>query len=209
MQHQARLIISYDGLDKSYILWNGTESYYKKLRAAYTDILNDKESDYLYFGFFTLCAATLEYSLNTVLTDYCVNKFGHDNYKSYAEGYINISFAKKLLMSPHIISDGEFCFNEDNSSYKNLLELIALRNKILHNKEFLKEIEFPSIADNLDKETIEFTLTKDADPIDKLNKDVCLNFGKSLGDFKKFIMDPSFNNELIENEMIKEYLEVN
>lgn len=203
MQHQARLIVSYDGSDKSYVLWNGTESYYKKLRAAYTDIVNDKESEYLYFGFFTLCAATLEYSLNTVLTDYCVNKFGHENYKSYAEGYVNISFAKKLLMSPHIISDGVFQFNENNSSYKNLLELIALRNKILHNKEFLKEIEFPSIADNLDKEKIEFVLIKEPDPIDKLNKDVCLKFGKSLGDFKKFIMDPAFENALTENEMIK------
>ncbi len=91
-QLTAKLIISYDGNDKSYMLYNGTETYYKKLRAAYADILKSNKSQYLYFGFFTLCAATLEFSLNFLLTNYCLNTFGHDKYKSHADRYIKTPF---------------------------------------------------------------------------------------------------------------------
>src|SRR4051794_32820511 len=112
----ARLIICVEGDDKSYVLWNGTESYYTKLRAAYGDILKRNETEYLFFSFFTLCAATLEYSLNFILTDYCLNKFGHESYRSYAEGYINLSFQKKLQMIPFIISDSKLKFNQNSST---------------------------------------------------------------------------------------------
>ena len=91
---------------KGYVLWNDTEAYYEKLRSAYKDISNNKKNDYLYFSFFTLCAATLEYSLNFLLTYFCLIHYGHENYKAYAEGYINLPFAKKLLMTPTIISNG-------------------------------------------------------------------------------------------------------
>ena len=70
MHPSIQLVFNLTG-DKSYYLWNGTETYYKKLRAAYTDILNDLNSEYFYFGFLTLYAATLEYSLNFILADYC------------------------------------------------------------------------------------------------------------------------------------------
>jgi hypothetical protein len=79
MEPAARLLVNIEGTGKSYILWNGTESYYKRLRSAFKDISEDKEGDYLHFAFFTLCASTLEYSLNFILTDYCVDKYGHDN----------------------------------------------------------------------------------------------------------------------------------
>lgn len=198
----AKFIISIEGVGKSYILWNGTESYYKKLRAAYTDIKDDKDSNYLHFGFFTLCAATLEFSLNFLLTDFCLNHYRQDNYKTYAEGYINLPFAKKLLMTPAIISNGQFVFNQSNSSYKALLELITLRNKILHNKEFLKEFDFPSITDNAGKETFEFQLPLAPNHIDTLDKKMCLRFGDALGKFKSCLMKPSLSHSLTENEML-------
>lgn len=82
-----RVLLNTNGIGKSYILENGTETYYKKLRAAYTDIQNGKETEYLFFGFFTLCSATLEYSLNYILTNHCLNEFGFDKYKTYAGIY--------------------------------------------------------------------------------------------------------------------------
>lgn len=199
---QARLIINIEGGGKSYILWNGTESYYQKLRAAYTDIKNDKDSKYLHFGFFTLCAATLEFSLNFVLTDFCLNHYRQDNYKTYAEGYINLPFAKKLLMTPPIISNGQFVFEQSNSSYKTLLELITLRNRILHNKEFLKEFEFPSLTDNPRQEAVEFQIPLEPNHIDTLDKNMCLRFGDALGKFKSCVMTPSLSHSLTENEML-------
>ncbi|HNX66223.1 MAG TPA: hypothetical protein PKH02_05035, partial [Bacteroidales bacterium] len=131
MEPSARLIINLTG-DKSFYLWNGLETYYKKLRAAYTDILNDLNSEYLYFGFFTLCASTLEYSLNFILADYCIDKFGPENYKTYCKEYIGLSFQNKLLMIPHIISDGKYMLNENHPSFNQLEDLITLRNRILH-----------------------------------------------------------------------------
>lgn len=198
----ARLLINVDGTGKSYFLWNGTESYYKKLRLAYVDILENQQSDYLYFGFFTLCAATLEYSLNFILTDFCLNEFGLLNYKSKAEKYIDLKFAEKLRICPKIISNNQFAINENSNSYKILLELIKLRNKILHNKDFLTEFDFSVVLENETTQNIEFQIEVIPNYIDTLTKELCISFGNALGDFKKFIMTPSVTDELTENEML-------
>lgn len=196
----GKLLVHLEGTEKSYILWNGTESYYDKLRSAYTDISKDTKVDYLFVGFFTLCAATLEYSLNFILTHYCVDKFGPEKYRRFAEGYIGLPFAKKLLMTPIIVSDSSLIFNEDHRSFKNLLELITLRNRILHNKDFLKEFDFPKITP-LTK-GVKFDIKIDANPIDTLTKEKCLEFGNSLGDFKKLVMTPAISGALVESELI-------
>lgn len=206
---KSRILLNLSG-GKSFYLWNGTEEYYKKLRAAYLDIQNNNYSDYLYFGFFTLCASTLEYSLNFILADYCIQKFGPDNYKSYCEEYIGLRFRNKLLMTPHIISEGLFCLDEKNNSFKQLEELITLRNRILHNKEFLKDFDYSlnyEIVDGnvslpLNESEFEFTINVNDNYINTLNKDNCLKFGDALGDFKKYIMTPALKNSLCVNEMI-------
>lgn len=211
MQPTTRMIIDLTG-DKSYCLWNGTETYFKKLRAAYNDILNDSKSDYLYFGFITLCASTLEYSLNFIIADYCIDKFGPDKYKTYCEEYIGLRFRNKLLMIPHIISDGEYMLNENHPSFKQLESLITLRNRILHNKEFLKEIKIPihgEIIDNdlvfpANKTNIEFNFDIATNYIDTLTKEKCIDFGNAIGDFKQFIMTPALNKDLNLNPMILE-----
>lgn len=211
MHPDGRILICLTG-GKSYYLWNGTETYYKKLRSAYLDISNNVNSEYLYFGFFTLCASTLEYSLNFILTDFCVEKFGPDDYKIYCNEYLNLHFRNKLFMLPHIISNGEYITNEDNSSFKKLEELISLRNRILHNKESLKELDIPKIQgevinDNFviaaNNTEIEFIIDYGVNYIDTLTKEKCISFGNALGDFKTYLMTPALNNELQENPMIK------
>lgn len=203
MQPTARLIINVDGKGKSYMLWNGTETYYKKLRLAYTDIINNKQSDYLYFGFFTLCAATLEYSLNFILTDFCLGEYGLSKYKTPAKKYISLPFAEKLKQSVNIISEGQFVTNESNNSYKTLLELITLRNRILHNKEFLTDLDFSFDLETEVREEIEFQIEVIPNHIDTLTRDKCISFGKALGDFKKFIMTAALTHELAESEMVQ------
>jgi|BioPla2DNA2_1021312.scaffolds.fasta_scaffold24069_1 hypothetical protein len=208
-QPSARILLNLTG-NKSLYLWNGTETYYSKLRSAYNEILNNKESDFLFFAFTTLCASTLEYSLNFVLTDYCLDKFGPDYYKTYSEEYIGLRFKNKLLMVPFIVSEGQYRMNENHSSFKCLEELITLRNRILHNKESLREFECPINGvleeDNVivpsEKLTVEFELPVERNHIDSLTKEKCLSFGNALGDFKKFIMTPALNMSLTENELI-------
>ena len=202
-QTTARVLLNIQGDEKSYFLANGTEIYYEKLRTAYKDIKENKENDYLYFSFFTLCAATLEYSLNYTLADFCVKHFGPYDYKKYAEGYIKLSLPQKLLMTPTIVSNGKYKFKENNLDLITLNELITLRNRILHNKEFLREFKTPPIKDL--KEIIEIKLVVETNHIDTLNKKNCLKYGESLGKFKTLFMTPALNNRLSSNELVLEF----
>lgn len=210
MQPTTRLIISLNG-DKSFYLWNGTETYYTKLRAAYSDILNDFASDYLYFGFFTLCASTLEYSLNYLIVNHSIEKYGTTHYKKNCNVIFKQSFKDKLLNITSIYTEGRYVSNREHPSFKILEDLIILRNKILHNKEFLNELNIPPIHGEIQGENIliplkesnvEFELEIEPNYIDTLTKEKCISFGNALGDFKKHIMSPLLNNVLGENPMI-------
>mgnify|MGYP003477220960 FL=1 len=206
---QAKLILNLTG-STSYYLWNGTEEYYKKLRKAYLDLKSTDHTEYLYFAFFTLSAATMEYSLNYIIAEYCVSKFNPENYKRYCEEYIGLKFRSKLFMLPHIISEGKFSMNEEHHSFKLLEELITLRNRILHNKEYLREFSLP-LNGQLDSDVltfpskenqINFELKIDTNFIDTLTKEKCLEFAVALGDFKELIMMPALTNGLNENAML-------
>ncbi|WP_256011795.1 hypothetical protein [Desertivirga xinjiangensis] len=196
---------------KSYYLYNGTEEYFKKMRAAYKDVRAGSTSEYLYFGFFTLCSATLEYSINFLLADYCIEQFGVGRYKVYLEQYLNMNFKNKLLMLPHIISNGEFQMNEDAASFKKIEEMIRLRNQLLHNKAYLIGFELPINLEEKDgrlivpegKEVLNYDFEFEKTPIERLTKENCLHFGNAIGDFKKYIMTPALADGLVVNEMVK------
>ena len=197
-----RVILNVDGKGKSYLLQDGTLSYYRKIGKALQDIKNGDHPDYLFFGFFTLCAATLEYSLNYLLTNHCLNQFGPEKYKKYAEGYIGLSFPKKLMMSPSILSNGSLVFKTNHSTYLALAEMITLRNKILHNKEFLKEVQIP-LDQFWEKDEFEFSVELETNYIDKLNKDSCLKLAKALEDFRNYVMLPFIQQTLEGNELLE------
>lgn len=199
MEHQGKIIIGGTKNSKSFFLWNGTETYYKKLRLAYKDIQDGKITEYSYFSFFILCAATLEYSLNYIITAYCIDKYGL-KYKPYSEGYISLHFKEKIHIFPSILSDGELVFNEDKVAYKKLNELVGLRNKIMHSKETVYKIDNPNI--NSKKNEVTINLEPTTNPIDSLNKTECLKYGQALEAFKENIMIPALNHNLKENSLL-------
>ncbi|MGC4035856.1 MAG: hypothetical protein QM764_07835 [Chitinophagaceae bacterium] len=196
-----RVLLNVDGKGKSYFLANRTETYYSKLKAAYIDIQQNKKSEYLYVGFFTLCSATLEYSLNYILTNHCLTQFGLEKCKTYAEGYISLPLKKKLLITANVISYGSLTFNEMHPSAKALFEMITLRNRILHNKEFLTEVNIP-VDKFWENDEFEFSIPLEENHIDTLTKERCLNFGKAIEDFKNYVMTPALTNSIQENEML-------
>ena len=77
----GRLILNLSDNDKSYYLRNGTKLSYVQLRVAYKDILEEAEQPYTFFAFVTLCSATLEASLNFIIVDYCLSKYGPFKFK--------------------------------------------------------------------------------------------------------------------------------
>jgi hypothetical protein len=189
-------------LSETYLLQDGTELYFKKLRNAFIDIKNDKECDYLYFAFITLCAATLEYSLNHALISFCITEFGPKDYKPFAETYINYPFGKKLLHAPYITSHGKYRFNDNHNSIKSLFELISLRNRLLHSKEYLRKIEIPWQESQDTIENLEIEITLKTHYIEDITKDECLKYAEAMGDFKKYFLIPVMSNNIETNELI-------
>jgi len=188
--------------DKSYLFRNGTDVYYYKLRSALLDIKNDNKSEYLLASFFILSTTTLEFSLNLMLVDYCVNLFGCKNYKNYADGFIGISLANKYISAPSIISNGRLIVDKTNRHSQVLLSAISLRNKIIHNKEFLTE--FGPIDLGECEEPKSFDIGMISNPINEPNKSMCLDIGEALGAFRSCIMTPALLGELKANEMLLE-----
>ena len=187
--------------NSSYLLADYTESYFKKLREMYKDIVNDLDKDYLFFAYTVLCASTLEYSLNHIIVNHFIREYGPIGYKRYADGYMDIKFANKLHATPILISNGRFYFVQDNSNIKALEELISLRNKIVHRKEYGQPIKM-NIKDKKLKGGMDFEYA-DKNVIDKITKKQCIRFGEALGKFKSDLMTPYFNNNLIETDLLK------
>lgn len=210
-RHGGRIILSLSD-NKSYAVRNGTNLYFVQLRAAYKDVKDGVETPYLLFAFVTLCAATLEYSLNYLILEYCIDKYGPHNYKQYCEIFINFQFKNKLYLVPTLLSDGKLVVDNSNGSIKKLEELIVLRNRILHNKESLEAIETPdlgtSIIDNgvfvpVENAEVNLSFSLKDNPIETLSKQLCMQFGDALGDFRTYIMTPAFEDSLVECSLLK------
>src|SRR5690606_11893193 len=111
------------------------------LEVIYKYIEKDSKASFLYFAYVTLCASTLEASLNHVIFSFYINIFGPIYYKKHADSLINISFSNKLHSVPNIVSRSKFCFDSECFTIKKLEELITLRNRILHKKPILQETQ--------------------------------------------------------------------
>lgn len=81
-----------------------------------------------------------------------------------------------------------------------------MRNKILHNKEYLQTFDFPDIEilpnGAMSPSNVEFQIKIKENPIVAISKDMCISFGKALSDFKSNIMTPFLIKEMEENDMI-------
>ncbi|WP_426669400.1 hypothetical protein ACPPVU_24700 [Mucilaginibacter sp. McL0603] len=207
----GRLILNLSDNDKSYYLRNGTKLYYEQLRVAYKDILGGAERPYTYFAFVTLCSATLEASLNFIILNFCLNKYGPLKLREYYESYIGLRFKSKLHIIPSLLSEGKLIINEDNPSVKQLEMLITLRNRLLHNKETLETFDLPHLGSEIidgnlvipvSNANIEFQILVKDNPIESIDRDMCLKFGEALGCFKKLIMDAALTDTFIANEML-------
>ncbi len=187
---------------KSYYLSVETESYYNKLQEAYEDIKNNDIKNYSCFAFITLCSATLELSLNSILIDYCVHHFWVVHYKEYAQKYISRSIPTKLNLTPWLISNTKYQINKDSKLLKTLLKLNETRNKIVHCKEYIEEFEIPWVQEETNSDILTFEIPHKTKEIDSLTKELCLDFGDALLNFKSCLLDPALKNKLEVNDLL-------
>ena len=185
---------------KHYFFMDYTESYYKKLRQAYQDIQSDKDIEYLYFAFITLASGTLEYSLNHLIHQHYLHEFGPEDCKRFVNVFQRLEFANKLISTPIIITQGQYYFNENHSTIKELEQLISLRNKILHKKGSMQVVELDVSIHEI-KEGMNVQIEYDNN-IDNITKDECIKYGRALGAFKSEFMSPYLTDTLVPTDLL-------
>jgi len=186
--------------DETFLHLDNTESYFTRLRDVHRDVVLDTQKSYLLFAYVTLCASTLEYSLNHLLILHCLTEYGPHEYRRYAESFIKIEFANKLLLTPQIISNSKFKLNKENVVVKSLEELITLRNRILHNKCFAQKIETDVKMDEFE---IGMELRyENVNYIEDLTKDRCIKYGEALGEIKRQLLDNYSESGLIASDLL-------
>lgn len=92
---------------------------------------------------FTLtCAAALEASLNDAYIWLTHEKFGFKTYRRYAEHFLKLSPKAKLDLYVPTVTGYSHSLNTDHKVYHQLNELVSLRNKLVHDRQFLQELDF-------------------------------------------------------------------
>lgn len=178
------------------VLINQYDNYFGYLRDVQRDLQSPNSKDYLCFTYLALCSATLEYSLNSLYIDHCINKFGAKEYKPFAETYLSINFPSKLHLAPVTISEGKFKFKTDHTSLKDLEKMITRRNKMLHNKSYLHDLS--DLKEHKNGE-IYFEVHNH---ISTLTKEECLTYGVALDKLKKDLLDPYNESRLVETDLV-------
>jgi hypothetical protein len=173
---------------KNYSLINNTDVYYNKLKTAYQDLSNDMISEYTLFSFVTLCAATLEYSLNYVLAEFCFTNYPLNRFNIHFAVMERMNFKSKLMLVPFICSNNSFMIKNSDSSFHSLTRLIKVRNDLMY------AMDTPEAFDSLqiiksDNGEIGINLEKKPTMIEQLTKEECLEFADALLKYKSLVLD--------------------
>lgn len=206
---------------ESYALVNNVNEYYKKLEALLNDIKQGKgeSSDYLYFAFVSLASATLEYSLNLMLSIHCFGKYYYPMYEKHLQSFLDINFTTKIEITPEIVSEGKLTIKKDVPTLQNLKELADKRNKLLHNSKAVKvqTFDFPDTGAEIvdgcvcvpldalkDDGILEFTLELEGNVITSLTSKWCIRMGNAIQKYRECIITPYLvHSELKENDLLK------
>ena len=206
---------------ESYVLVNNVDKYYKKLEALIDDIKRGKgeSCDYLYFAFVSLASATLEYSLNFMLSVHCFEKYYYPMYEKHLQSFVDINFTTKIEITPEIVSEGKYSIKKEVSTLQCLKELVDKRNKLMHNSKAVKvkTFDFPDTGaeiidrcvciplDSLkDDGILEFTFEPEENVITSLTSKWCIRIGTAIQQYRKCIVTPYLvHNTLTENDLLK------
>jgi hypothetical protein len=177
--------------EMSYVEYSDTTAHLLSL------IVKDKEeAHYLLVPFiFSLCAF-LEAILNDFLIINALVTHGPAEYKSIAEGYIGISFAKKLRITVAVLSDNVFQLREDSQTVQELNRLISVRNKLTHAQSFF-------IKDQLPREGKSKIAPSFNSSIYRPTVKDCRAFFKAFTEFNEKFIQQYDNGQIVENDLIR------
>ena len=199
--------------NSAYVLTNDIERYYMRINDAIADIEKDKKekSSYLAFAFIALAAATLEYTLNLIISCYRLNVF------KKTERWIRLEYkcvSDKLLGIVNDITKGYYQIDKHHVNIQNLLFLITTRNKLMHNTEAVKiaKNKMPNINAQVidgylvipeEKAIVEAIIKTTDNIVDTITYRRCIEIGESLIAFKDKVAVPYLTyHEFEENDMV-------
>ncbi|MGV0857373.1 hypothetical protein ACTS95_12240 [Empedobacter brevis] len=184
--------------DKSYIYVDDLETYYLNLELLFKHIENT-DSQHLIFSYISMCSATLEASLNQIIFEFYINKFGPTLYKKYTDSIINTNFSNKLHLIPTIVTELKYTFDRECNTIKILEELITMRNRVLHKKPSLNETFFEigkaNIGDNVKIEYTNYLKT--------ITFKKCRNYHDAIMNFKNDFLVPFYKNDFGNSKILK------
>lgn len=93
------------------------------------------------YAFILVAASALESIINNSIIFWAHHHFNQSDYKRMASAFLSMSLRGKLDSYIHLISDGQYTTNNESETYRQLSELIKVRNKVAHAKDFYYECE--------------------------------------------------------------------
>lgn len=112
---------------------------------------------------------------------------------------LNLYLQKEKRLEKNLINFAEYIANNTDrkpGTIKQLKQTIRLLKDFSQSKNY-------NLQDKPSKnEQANLKLEIEPNHNDRLTKELCINFGRSLGDFKKYVMDPSIERTISENKML-------
>jgi hypothetical protein len=122
----------------------------------YLDVLTDlrirasfsfAEHQTLIVPFVITCAAALE----CILNDCLIHAFqGTKHLEVQLDGYLSMTLKGKLINVVPAVTSQRFALNQDHKAYQQLVELIRIRNRLLHNRSSVFEEHTATVIDDAD-----------------------------------------------------------
>lgn len=156
--------------------------------------------------FVLTCAAAMECSFNDYIINHFTSEYGGHG-KLQIPGLLSMSLKGKLLNIVPLLTLNKYMLNVNHKIYQKLVELIKIRNRLVHNKSSYEMHEalvkedpegkpFISIPEDLERK-----LSDRIDPTFGISGDIGA-FHDSLERFHELFFDAYSNNDFKGNDLI-------
>ena len=176
-------------------------------RIGWNDQHREDDWEYFVVPFVVTCAAALECSLN----DAIIGGFSEVDPRrtSLVSAYLSMSLRGKLDAIVPLLTDNSYRVNGDHKIYKDLAELIRLRNRLVHNKGTIEDIDALVVETDSEGAMFESKNPEDVRRLMERLDDPMLNvkgdpgrFHDSLESFHEKFLDAYASEEFRGNDLV-------
>jgi len=140
----------------------------------------DKEKSEIHtIPFVLTVASALECSLNDYIIEYYYKNYKEDMAKILISGLLSMTVKGKLQNIVPLLTANKYIINTNHKTYHVLVELIKMRNNLVHNKSGFTRHKF-DIKIDIDNEVY---LDGDLELLEKDNIDYSFGIRKNIGDY--------------------------